>query len=67
MVKILETIQFYEQKYEETNLWKNKRIMVVDDEEFCISSFKAMMTIFGIDVHYHVDFCINGKEALARF
>ena len=41
--------------------------MVVDDEEFCISSFKAMMTMFGIDVHYHVDFCINGKEALTRF
>ena len=41
--------------------------MVVDDEEFCITSFKAMLTMFGIDIHYHVDFCMNGKEALTKY
>ena len=34
--------------------------MVVDDEEFCIAAMRAMLTLAGIEVEYHVDFCING-------
>ena len=41
-------------------MWKNERIMVVDDEEFCIAAIRAMLERVGIDVKYHVDFCING-------
>ena len=38
--------------------------MVVDDEEFCNASMSSMMSKYGIDVNHHVDFCLNGKEAL---
>ena len=40
------------------------RILVVDDEEFCLSSMRAILFSQGIDVDYQVDFCISGKEAL---
>ncbi len=36
---------------------------MVDDEEFCISSMKAIMEKAGLDVNYQVDFCITGLEA----
>jgi CheY-like chemotaxis protein len=38
--------------------------MVVDDEEFCIESMKAMLFVAGMDTEYQVDFCIHGQEAL---
>ena len=38
--------------------------MVVDDEEFCIAAMKAMLNILKIDNEYHVDFCIDGQEAV---
>ena len=41
--------------------------MVVDDEEFCIAAISAMLKRAGIDVQSHVDFCINGKEAVDKF
>lgn len=40
--------------------------MVVDDEEFCISSMKVMLKKAGLDTENQVDFCINGKEALNK-
>ena len=40
--------------------------MVVDDEEFCIASMKAMLFSAGIQTDYQVDFCITGKEAVER-
>jgi len=40
--------------------------MIVDDEEFCISAMKAMLKILGIDSEHHVDFCIDGQEALNK-
>jgi CheY-like chemotaxis protein len=36
----------------------------VDDEEFCISSMRAVLYSLGINVDYQTDFCIHGKEAL---
>jgi CheY-like chemotaxis protein len=39
-------------------------VLVVDDEEFCIASMDAMLTIAGINTKHQVDFCITGKEAL---
>ena len=40
--------------------WKLERIMVVDDEEFCIAAIRVMLKSAGIDVVNHVDYCING-------
>ena len=42
------------------------RILVADDEEFCIASIKGIMMGAGIDVENKVDFCINGQEALTQ-
>lgn len=44
--------------------WKTKRIMVCDDEEFCIAAMQSMLSKVGIDIYHHVDFCINGREAI---
>ena len=41
--------------------------MVVDDEEFCISAMKAMLTMVGIDTDNQVDFCIHGQEAVDKY
>lgn len=38
--------------------------MIVDDEEFCITTLKSMLFNLGIDTECQVDFCINGLEAL---
>ena len=40
--------------------------MVLDDEEFCLSAMKAMLQILQIDVEHHVDFCIDGREAINK-
>ena len=38
--------------------------MVVDDEEFCLTTISSMLFNLGIDTKSQVDFCINGQEAL---
>ena len=38
--------------------------MVVDDEEFCLTTLKSVLFNFGIDTENRVDFCITGLEAL---
>ena len=38
--------------------------MVVDDDEFCLSSMKAILSSLGFDTKYQVDYCITGEEAL---
>ena len=43
---------------------KDKRILCVDDEEFCLTSLKVILFKLEVDVDNCVDFCINGKEAL---
>ena len=43
-----------------------KRILVVDDEEFCISTMEALLQTLDIDTDNLVDFCMNGKEALDK-
>ena len=42
--------------------FKEKRILVVDDEEFCLTATRNMLMVKGFDVQYQVDFCINGQE-----
>ena len=44
--------------------FNDDRIMVVDDEEFCLTTIKSMLFNLGIDTQNQVDFCINGLEAL---
>ena len=44
--------------------FKENRLLVVDDEEFCLASMKAILFNLGFDTKFQVDFCINGKEAL---
>jgi YesN/AraC family two-component response regulator len=39
------------------------RIMVVDDEEFCLESVRVVLQKADVDMS-RVDFCINGEEAL---
>jgi CheY-like chemotaxis protein len=43
--------------------FKKNRIMVVDDEEFCIASMRTILQKAGVNVVHQVDFCINGMEA----
>lgn len=38
--------------------------MVVDDEEFNISSMKAILFKIGANMEYQCDFCITGQEAV---
>ena len=38
--------------------------MIVDDEEFILSSMKSMLKLTGINVEKQCDFCITGKESL---
>lgn len=48
-----------------TLLSNNKdRMMVVDDEEFCLATMKTIMQSSGIDVENKVDFAISGIDAL---
>ena len=39
------------------------RVLLVDDEEFCISSMRAILFKLGLDIDKEVDFCMNGQEA----
>jgi two-component system sensor histidine kinase/response regulator len=41
-----------------------RRILVADDEEFCLSATQAVLKQIGIDVASRVDFCISGSEAV---
>ena len=37
---------------------------MIDDEEFCLTSTRAIISKLGIDVDLKVDFCMNGQEAI---
>ena len=45
--------------------FKNNRIMVVDDEEFCIAFMKAILLKAGI-VRNQINLCITGLEAVTQ-
>lgn len=40
--------------------------MLVDDEEFCLSSMMVILSNLGIETKFRVDCCITGKEALEQ-
>ena len=43
-------------------LFKKDRVLVADDEEFCIASMKAILKKSGFDINNRLDICINGRE-----
>ena len=45
--------------------YRHHRILIVDDEEFCISSMNVILEHCGIDIENRVDYCITGMEALS--
>ena len=46
-----------------TYRYRKERIIVIEDEEFCISALNTIFTKIGINTSYQVDICINGSEA----
>jgi two-component system sensor histidine kinase/response regulator len=44
--------------------FSQKRILLVDDEEFCIATLTTLLQCQNIDTVNLVDICINGIEAL---
>ena len=40
------------------------RILIIDDEEFCITALKQMLQISGVDVSKVVDSCLSGFKAI---
>lgn len=46
--------------------YKENRVLVIDDEEFCLTMMKALLFRNGIDVDHQVDLCINGLEGLNK-
>ncbi len=45
------------------NKYKDNKILVVDDEEFCISAMKGILFKCGLNLEFQVDFCISGQQA----
>lgn len=43
---------------------QNNRILIADDEEFCIASMRHILEKIGVDIANQVDFCIDGQEAV---
>lgn len=40
------------------------RILIVEDEEFCISSLKTLLDQVGINIQDRLDICFTGSEAV---
>ena len=40
--------------------------MLVDDEEFCLSTLNSLLYNIGVDTEIRVDLCITGLEAFDR-
>ena len=44
--------------------FERKKILIIDDEEFCLNAMRNNLLFLKIDVDYQVNFCMNGQEAL---
>jgi len=53
-------------RHELRNMFKHNRILIVDDEEFCIATMRVMLAKVGIDTQDQVDYCITGNEAVKQ-
>jgi len=52
-------------KVEELMQFSNDRILLADDEPFCLESMKVLLEKAGFDVVNKVDVCISGEEMLS--
>lgn len=55
-------LNFIEQ-FQQMRQVASKRILVVDDEEFCISTMTILLGMSGVSLETQVDLCISGMEA----
>ena len=53
-------------KIDKLEKFRYERILVIDDEEFCITSMTTILRKIGIDVENQVDYCITGIEAIEK-
>ena len=52
------------QSYENILKLGNRRVLVIDDEEFTLSALDSILRILKVNVDEKVDFAMSGKEAL---
>jgi CheY-like chemotaxis protein len=50
--------------YENLLKMGNRRVLVIDDEEFTLSALESILRILKVNVDESVDFAMSGKEAL---
>ena len=50
---------------EELMKYSNGRILLADDEPFCLESMKLLLEKAGFDVEHKLDVCISGEEMLS--
>ena len=54
----------FSNKLAELQIKYNNRILLCDDEEFCLTGLKVIMKTIGIDVDNKLDLSMSGKETL---
>ncbi len=59
-----QTIEKTLQDFENIKALGNKRVLVIDDEEFSLSALDSILRILKVNVDESVDFAMSGKEAL---
>ena len=59
-----QTIEKTLQDFEKIKALGNKRVLVIDDEEFSLSALDSILRILKVNVDESVDFAMSGKEAL---
>jgi PleD family two-component response regulator len=52
-------------KVEELMQFSNDRILLADDEPFCLESMKVLLEKAGFDVVNKLDVCVSGEEMLS--
>ena len=52
------------QNFENLKKLGNRRVLVIDDEEFTLSALESILRILKVNVDESVDFAMSGKEAL---
>ena len=51
-------------QYDNIKQLGNKRILIIDDEEFTLSALDAILRVLKINVDDSVDFAMSGREAI---
>ena len=56
----------FSELFKALNTVKDSRVLVVDDEEFCISTVQLLLRLNGVANPLQVDYCLNGNEAIEK-